>query len=149
MQILSQRSVEANYSSKQKNELFDSLMKKFIVYHPLDFFIKILKQIPAFWMRGETTKKSIAFIFLALTTLIFFIKGFFKLRNKSVFAYIVLIIVIYFNLLYAPIIAWAIYSMPIYPPMFIICLYVIFSVKVPLLPRTELSRGPEQINNGE
>lgn len=75
-QILSQRGIEANDPTKKKDEIFDSIMKDFIIYHPIEFFIKILKQIPAFWMRGETTKTSIVFMSLALTTLYFFIKGF-------------------------------------------------------------------------
>ncbi len=107
----------------EKDEIFNPIMKDYMVHHPFRFAVKILKQIPAFWMCGETTKKSIVFMLLALSALVFFIKGFLVLRKTSIFAYVVLITVIYFNLLYAAILAWGRYSMPIYPPMLIICLY--------------------------
>lgn len=98
----------------------DIIMKEYIINNPIGFAERTLKQIPTFWMRGDGWKKSMVYLSLSVFLISFFILGFLRLYKKSLFAYVVLIAAVYFNLIYAAILAIGRYSMPLYPPMLII-----------------------------
>ncbi|HEX2933983.1 MAG TPA: glycosyltransferase family 39 protein [Bacteroidales bacterium] len=102
------------------HDTLDFIMKNHIKTQPLSFVVRTLKQIPTFWIRGENIKKSLGFIALSFSTIFLFIVGFVKLNRRDPFSYIVLITVLYFNLMYAAILAIARYSMPVYAPLMII-----------------------------
>lgn len=136
-EILRQERIEKPGATQDR--IFNNMMIKYMFYQPIQFAVKILKQMPAFWMRGQTINKSFVFILLALSALVFFIKGFLVLREKSIFVHIVLFLIIYFNLLYAAILAWARYSMPVYPPMIVIGVYWIIQFGVVRKNSTNLS----------
>lgn len=112
----------------EKDEIFGSLMRDYILHRPFDFAVKIIKQIPAFWICGETTFKSLALLAIALPMNILFIIGFFLTRKKSYFANTTLIFMIYLNLIYAAVLALGRYSMPLYPPMLVLAVYVVFHI---------------------
>ncbi len=103
--------------------VLDKMMKDFIVEHPDRFIVRFMKQSLMFWYRGGSLKKSIMFLLLSLSVIVLFIIGFIKMNRYSLFSWVVLIGVLYFNFLYASIIAIARYSMPLYTPMIIIGAY--------------------------
>lgn len=115
-------------TSIEKDEIFNPIMKNYILHRPLDFALKIVKQIPAFWICGETTFKSLAFLAIALPTIILFIMGFISTRKKSYFANTAVIFIVYFNLIYAAVLALGRYSMPVYPLMLIFAVYAVFDI---------------------
>jgi 4-amino-4-deoxy-L-arabinose transferase-like glycosyltransferase len=102
------------------NIKLDEIMKDYIINNPLGFVERTLKQIPTFWMRGENLPKSLVYLFLSVSLIFFFILGFIRIMRKSVFGYILIISAVYFNLIYAAILAIGRYSMPLYPPMYIV-----------------------------
>jgi len=104
----------------QIDRLFTPLMWDFIFHSPQRFAVKVIKQIPAFWMRGETREKSYIFIIFSIGSIIAFIGGFVKLRKKIILTYVILSFVVYLNLLHASLLALARYSMPLYPLLTII-----------------------------
>jgi hypothetical protein len=113
----------SNANDKHVEQFFNTLMIDFIVRHPFEFALKVAKQIPAFWIRGETAGKSLAFLVMALITWLAFFKAFASVRRLSPFPYVVLGLALYLNLLYAAILAWARYSMPLYAPLLIVAVY--------------------------
>lgn len=96
------------------DRIFNPLMIEFITQQPARFAKKIIKQLPAFWTRGETFGKSLVFLGFAVISLFLFAGGFFCFNNRLE-VYIIVICILYFNLLYAAVLAWARYSMPLYP----------------------------------
>ncbi len=108
------------HTSAEANKVLDERMKTEILSNPQKFIIKILKQIPAFWYRGGSLAKSLIFLVFAIPILIISLIGFFKSKNTSMMGYVVAASVIYFNLIYASILAIARYSMPLYTPMIIL-----------------------------
>ena len=101
------------------DEIFDPLMKDFMVRSPGTFALKVAKQIPAFWIRGETRGKSTVFVVCALGTLALGAWGGWRSRGRIGPA-VIWLTVLYFNLLYAAVLAWARYSMPLYPPLLLL-----------------------------
>ncbi len=112
----------------EKDEIFGRLMRDYILHRPLDFAAKIVKQIPAFWICGETTFKSLALMAIALPTIILFIIGFILTRKESYFANTALIFIVYLNLIYAAVLALGRYSVPLYPPMLVLAVYAVFHI---------------------
>ena len=103
----------------EKDDVFDPLMKDYVRHSPVAFAVKIAKQIPAFWIRGETRGKSLVFMVCALGTLGLW--GWSSWRRRYCPATgVVLWTVLYFNLLYAAVLAWARYSMPLYPLLLLV-----------------------------
>jgi hypothetical protein len=107
-------------SELELQDKLDLMMKEDIQKNPVGYIKRTLKQIPTFWMRGENLMKSLAYMGMSMALIFFFFVGFFKLRKSSVFVYIVLCAAVYFNLIYASILAIARYSVPLYPPMLIV-----------------------------
>ena len=94
-------------------------MKDYVRHSPAAFAVKIAKQIPAFWIRGETRGKSLVFMACALGTLGLWGWSSWCRRSFSATG-VVLWTVLYFNLLYAAVLAWARYSMPLYPLLLLV-----------------------------
>jgi len=115
-------------SDIEKDEIFNPIMKDFILHRPFDFALKIVKQIPAFWINGETTFKSLVFLAISLPTIVLFIIGFAATHRELFFANAAIILLVYFNLIYAAVLAFARYSMPMYPPMLILAVYAVFQI---------------------
>lgn len=103
----------------EKDDVFDPLMKDYVRHSPAAFAVKIAKQIPAFWIRGETRGKSLVFMACALGTLGLWGWSSWCRRSFSATG-VVLWTVLYFNLLYAAVLAWARYSMPLYPLLLLV-----------------------------
>ncbi|HMD88619.1 MAG TPA: hypothetical protein VKF38_05605 [Anaerolineaceae bacterium] len=120
---ISESGIQPPLLSSKIDALFNPMMLKFILQHPVQLGIKILKQIPAFWIFGENRTNSLGFFVMALFTFFIFIEGFLLLKDTSVFGYIVLAFTIYATLIYAVILAWARYSIITYPPMLIVGCY--------------------------
>jgi hypothetical protein len=84
---------------------------------PLAFVRKFAIQVPTFWYIVETKKKSLLVGAIALVTLGLAIVGFSRAQATGKLAWPVLCIVLYVNLIYAAILAFARYSMPLYPTL--------------------------------
>jgi len=117
-----------NPSPIEREEIFNPIMKDFILKSPFKFALKIVKQIPAFWINGETTSKSLVFLAMALPTLLLSIIGYILTRKELIFANVAMIFLAYFNLIYAAVLAFARYSMPVYPPILILAVYAVFLI---------------------
>ncbi len=113
---------------EKQTRVLDSLMKAFIIEEPGQFALHITKQLPTFWYRGENFKKSMFYLVLAVVSLGLFLLGFVKTFRENIFGFSVLMSIIYFNLLYASILAIARYSMPVYPPMLLLGLYGLYRI---------------------
>jgi hypothetical protein len=101
-------------------------MIEYITKQPDLFAVKVLKQIPAFWILS--TNRNTAVIRLAIFIFSFsvFLLGW--LKKPIRFNIFVLLTIIYFNLIYAAIYACARYSLPLFPLMMISGAYLIFEI---------------------
>ena len=98
----------------EKDDLFAKPMREMIFREPLRFALKTAKQIPAFWTLGETRTKSLFFLGNALVLLGLGGIGLWR-KREGAGALVVFWTVVYFNLCYAAILAYARYSMMLYP----------------------------------
>ena len=110
------RQMEARVDLELKKEKIESAeMKRRLIHEPGGFVRKFLTQSLTFWYIVETRKKSvqigaIALVFLALAGF-----GVFRAHRNRIEVAPIVATVLYFNLLYAAILAFARYSMPVYP----------------------------------
>lgn len=97
-----------------KDDLFAKPMKSLMFGQPWRFALKTLKQIPTFWTLGETRGKSMFFLVNATILLALAGWGGWQRRRQMATA-VVFWTIVYFNLCYAAILAYARYSMVLYP----------------------------------
>ncbi len=96
------------------DELFARPMRQLMFRTPHRFAVKILKQIPAFWSLGDSLPKSSFFLCNAVLLLALGGRGLWRRRTEPA-SVLVFFTVVYFNLCYAAILAYARYSVVLYP----------------------------------
>lgn len=104
----------------RKEAIENAEMKRRVSHEPAGFVRKFVVQIFMYWYIVETRKKSLfvgAIAFCALALAIF---GWAKARRNGIDATPVVCVVLYFNLLYAAILAFARYSMPVFPTLLVL-----------------------------
>ena len=101
----------------EKDRVESAEMKRRLLQEPGAFVYKFGVQLASFWYIVETRKKSmivgsIALIMLALAAL-----GVRRAARSGTLVWPVLVVVLYFNLIYAAFLAFARYSMPLFPTL--------------------------------
>lgn len=92
-------------------------VKRLLREEPLGFVRKFAMQFFAFWYVVETRKKSLIVGAIALTYLSLAVFGCVRARRAGIDTAPVYSVVLYFNVIYAAILAFARYSMPVYPTL--------------------------------
>jgi 4-amino-4-deoxy-L-arabinose transferase-like glycosyltransferase len=104
----------------EKDRVESAEMKRRLLREPGGFVYKFGVQLASFWYIVETPKKSmivgsIALIMLALAAL-----GVRRAARSGTLVWPIVVVVLYFNLIYAAFLAFARYSMPLYPTLTIL-----------------------------
>ena len=134
--------MESRIDLELKKERIESAeAKRRVIHEPGGFVRKFVTQVFTFWYIVETRKKSlqigaIALFFLALAGF-----GYFRARRSGIDPTPVVATVLYFNLLYAAFLAFARYSMPVYPVLLTLAAYGITELLPKSKTRPTLRRG--------
>jgi hypothetical protein len=107
--------VSSAVAEAEKDRLEGLEMKRRILHEPLDFLRKVLIQTVTFWYVVETRTKSILVGGVALVVLALSLVGAASAKREG--ALPVLSVLFYFNVMYAVFLAFARYSMPLYPTL--------------------------------
>jgi len=104
----------------EKDRVEGAEMKRRVLHEPGAFLHKFTAQFASFWYVVETRKKSlivgsIAVIVLGLAGL-----GVWRARRERTLVWPVVIVPLYFNAIYAAFLAFARYSMPLYPTLIVL-----------------------------
>lgn len=106
-----------------KEKVEGAEMRRRIVQEPVEFIKKFAVQTLTFWYIVETRKKSVIIGSIALLMLSLATVGWINAQSKRIDALPVLSVILYFNLIYAAILAFARYSMPVYPTLLVLSGY--------------------------
>lgn len=101
----------------RKERLENQIAREMVFGDPLGFLRKFAIQLFTFWYLVETPAKSLLVGGLALTALALALVGWRSARAQGLDVAPVLVTVLYFPVVYAAILAFARYSMPIYPSL--------------------------------
>ncbi len=121
----------------RKEQIEGAEVKRRLIHNPGGFLHKFAVQTLTFWYIVETRKKSMMIGGLALACLTMAGFGVAACRRNGINAAPVVATVLYFNLLYAAALAFARYSMPVYPVLLTLTAYGIVS----LLPKSKSQRS--------
>ena len=108
-----------------KDRVEAQIARKRITENPTEFIGKFLAQTFTFWFIVETKKKSMIIGGMALIMLFLVGVGIYKAKQNRKDTFPVLLVLLYFHLLYAVILAFARYSFPLYPTLLIFASYAI------------------------
>jgi hypothetical protein len=118
------RPMEARLELELKKDAIESAeIKRRLREEPLGFVKKFALQVFSFWYIVETRKKSLMVGAIALVALSLAAFGWLRARRNHIDTFPVVSVVLYFNLLYAAILAFARYSMPVYPTLLVLSAY--------------------------
>jgi hypothetical protein len=104
-------------SGLEKEDVFRNLMWEDIRSGPQQHILKTLKQIPAFWYKGNAWWTSLYFLGQSAVFLALFGTALFHLRRRRELGVLVGLFIVYMTLLHASLVAIARYSLPLYPLM--------------------------------
>lgn len=107
-------------SDLEKDDAFRALMWEDIRRGPQRLFLKVIKQIPAFWYKGNTWWSSLYFLGQSAVFLTMFGIALFRSRRRRELTTLIGLFLLYMNLLHASLVAIARYSLPLYPLMTLI-----------------------------
>ena len=131
--------LEARVDLELKKEKIESAeVKRRLLREPGGFVRKFAVQIFTFWYIVETRKKSLQIGAIALVLLTLAGFGWFRARRNGIDPTPIVATVLYFNLLYAAILAFARYSMPVYPVLLTLAAYGITEILPKPRPRPTL-----------
>jgi 4-amino-4-deoxy-L-arabinose transferase-like glycosyltransferase len=125
----------------KKEKIESAEMKRRLTQEPLGFVKKFGIQLFTFWYVVETTKKSLAAGAIALVVLTTAFFGWWRARRRGIDTTPVISVVLYFNLMYAAILAFARYSMPVFPTLLVLAAFGVARLLPPRLRDTALSAG--------
>lgn len=106
---------ESIHNEIHKEKAENIVAKNDVLHHPLIFLRKFFIQLFTFWYVVETPAKSLLVGFFALLAIAGAIRGVFIARANGVDVVPLVAVVLYFNIVYAAILSFARYSMPLYP----------------------------------
>ena len=104
----------------EKDRIEGAEMKRKLLYEPFGFLKKFAVQLFTFWYIVETRTKSLFVGLIAAVVLCFSIAGYVRASRKNALVWPVITILVYFNVIYAAFLAFARYSMPLYPTLAIL-----------------------------
>lgn len=101
----------------EKDRVEGAEMKRRVLHEPGAFLYKFAAQTASFWYVVETRKKSLIVGTIALIVLSFSVLGVWRARRERTLVWPVVLVIVYFNAIYAAFLAFARYSMPLYPTL--------------------------------
>jgi len=101
----------------EKDRVEAAEVKRRVLHEPGAFLYKFSAQFASFWYVVETRKKSLLVGTMALIVLGFAGLGVWRARRERTLVWPVVVVVVYFNAIYAAFLAFARYSMPLYPTL--------------------------------
>jgi hypothetical protein len=101
----------------EKDRIQSVEMKRRLFHEPIDFLRKLTIQVFTFWYIVETRTKSIIVGSIAAVVLTLSVFGYVRAARRDALVWPVLAVLAYFNLIYAAFLAFARYSMPLYPTL--------------------------------
>jgi 4-amino-4-deoxy-L-arabinose transferase-like glycosyltransferase len=104
----------------QKDRIELAEVKRRLLHEPVDFLRKFVIQLATFWYIVETRGRSLLVGAVALVFLVLAVLGVVQARRLGVVTWPVVSIIVYVNAFYAAILAFARYSMPLYPTLLIL-----------------------------
>jgi hypothetical protein len=104
----------------EKDRIESAELKRRLLANPGEFVKKFVVQLATFWYIVETRKKSMIIGFIALVMLSLSALGLVRARREGAMAWPVACVILYFNVIYAAFLAFARYSMPVYPTLAIL-----------------------------
>jgi len=119
----------------EKDRIESAEMKRRILQEPGGFLYKFTVQLASFWYIVETRKKSLMVGAVALVVLSLAGFGAWRAHLKQATVWPVLAVIAYFNAIYAAFLAFARYSMPLFPTLTVLAAGGLLSILEPLLRR--------------
>jgi len=104
----------------QKDRIEGAEMKHRLLHAPGDFLRKFFIQLVTFWYIVETPMKSLLVGAIALIVLGLALLGLRYERRQEVITWPIVALVVYLNVVYAVSLAFARYSMPLYPTLLVL-----------------------------
>lgn len=118
------RQLEARLDIELRKDKIESAeVKRRLKEDPAGFVKKFALQFLSYWYVVETRKKSLLIGAIALLYLGFAGLGWFRARRTGIDTSPIVSVVLYFNVIYAAILAFARYSMPVYPTLVVLTAY--------------------------
>lgn len=109
--------------------------KRRVLRHPLAFLGKFAVQLFTFWYVVETRKKSAIVGVLAAVVLVLATLGVVRARRQGETVWPVVAVILYFNVIYAVFLAFARYSMPLFPTLVVLASGGLTELAERMLPR--------------
>ena len=104
----------------EKDRIESVEMKRKLLHEPIDFLRKFTIQLFTFWYIVETRTKSVIVGSIAAVILILSVFGYVRASRRDALVWPVLAVLLYFNVIYAAFLAFARYSMPLFPTLAIL-----------------------------
>jgi hypothetical protein len=104
----------------EKDRIEGAEMKRKLLHEPFGFLKKFTIQLFTFWYIVETRAKSLFVGSIAAVVLAFAIAGYLRASRRNALVWPVVAVLVYFNVIYAAFLAFARYSMPLFPTLAIL-----------------------------
>jgi hypothetical protein len=104
----------------EKDRIESAEMKRKLLREPFGFLKKFTVQLFTFWYIVETRAKSLFVGSIAAVVLGFSIAGYLRASRRNALVWPVVAVLVYFNVIYAVFLAFARYSMPLFPTLAIL-----------------------------
>jgi hypothetical protein len=104
----------------EKDRIESAEMKRKLIHEPFGFLKKFAVQLFTFWYIVETRTKSLLVGSIAAVVLAFSIAGYVRASRRNALVWPVVAVLVYFNVIYAAFLAFARYSMPLFPTLAIL-----------------------------
>lgn len=104
----------------EKDRVESALVKEKVLHDPVGFARKFCIQILTFWYVVETRTKSLFVGAIAVAVLALALVGVLRARRAGIVVWPVVAVLVYFNAVYAVFLAFARYSMPLYPTLIVL-----------------------------
>jgi Dolichyl-phosphate-mannose-protein mannosyltransferase len=120
LQVLLPPGVTPVMMEVEKDRIESAEVKRKLLHGPLDFLKKFAVQLFTFWYVVETRVKSLLVGSIAAVVLAFSIAGYVRASRRNALVWPVVAVLVYFNVIYAVFLAFARYSMPLFPTLAIL-----------------------------
>ena len=104
----------------EKDRIESAEMKRKLLQEPFGFLKKFTVQLFTFWYIVETRAKSLFVGSIAAAVLGFTTAGYVRASRRNALVWPVIAVLVYFNVIYAAFLAFARYSMPLFPTLAIL-----------------------------
>ncbi|HZX95206.1 MAG TPA: glycosyltransferase family 39 protein [Myxococcales bacterium] len=109
--------MDSAQAEAEKDRIEGAEMKRRVLREPISFLRKFGIQVVTFWYVVETRTRSLLVGAMALVVLGFALAGVLRARREGKAVMPVVLVILYYNAMYAAFLAFARYSMPLYPTL--------------------------------